>query len=426
MRALAIAVWLALASGPVAAQNLYVSAYSGSDCSGTTTGRRATSMPTDGFCWPGPYNQSSQLIIPVQYFCNSSFVTASSFPPILRNSSSWNYNHCPGPIVDVKTVPVGTCIDLGPKLVFACLNDTDPLGSLLAAGNASVTPALGKSAATSGAGFPWTIMGGITESTTPNNSSSSPQRSLGGVCVLDSQCTTTRCTDGICSSANALAAGKACSTAADCASGNCLAGSCALKEKKAAVGQACGNSDSCETGKCVAAVCRLANTGPGASLVANRTSSIVGFKPNVAGSYSLPGNLGLALNTDGVALLNVTVSPDPPTGLTAPAKGISTYYNFDIVTNSSFSANLTFVYVDELLTALSYDPANLAWARFNTDSQQWESKPGIVDKVAKTVTYKTSNFSTWTVVSVTSSAATRLALTPFVFFVAVLAMTAVV
>ncbi|KAJ3160857.1 hypothetical protein HDU86_008217 [Geranomyces michiganensis] len=142
------------------------------------------------------------------------------------------------------------------------------------------------------------------------------------------------------------------------------------------------------------------------------SSSSKRFKPNATATYSLPGNLGLALKAGEGASLNVTVSPDPPTGLQAPDKGIATYYKFDLSTTSTFSANLTFVYVDD-----SYDPGTLAWARFNEDTQKWESQRGTVDKVAKTVTLETSKFSTWTVVSVTS-AATRGAFAPCAFLIA--------
>ncbi|KAJ3175289.1 hypothetical protein HDU87_006371 [Geranomyces variabilis] len=393
MQALAFAVWLALASGPTAAQNLlFYSTYTGSDCSGGIIG---PTQSLNGRCLL-IYNSTTQASTPVQYSCNSTFVTASLFTPITTTVGFSANAPCPGSSVNSKTVPVL---------------------SLIPASATSVVP---------GGGFPWfqvnyALSGDDQGKPEPAGGPDAGPSTLGATCTADSQCTTAQCTDGICSPGGALAAGKACFTAADCASGNCLAGSCAVKGKEAGIGQACNSSDSCESGKCAASVCTFANTGPGALLVANRTSTVVGFKPNVAAVYSLPGNLGLALTASAGAIINVTVSPDPPTGLTAPAKGISTYYNFDLSTNSSFSANLTFVYVDALLTALSYDPANLAWARFNTDTQKWESKPGSVDTVAKTVTYQTSSFSTWTVISVTS-AATRLALTPAAFLVVALTM----
>ncbi|KAJ3160731.1 hypothetical protein HDU88_007883 [Geranomyces variabilis] len=228
------------------------------------------------------------------------------------------------------------------------------------------------------------------------------QHALGALCVDSSGCVSATCVNALCVLPGQKALGTACNVAADCASENCLNAVCALMGKKPGLGAACTSSDMCESGMCSNGVCRYAGgTGSGSPprLVAETSSNEIGLAPNTKVAISLPGSLFLSMTASSSAYLNVTVSPSPPASVTAPAKGISTYYDF-LTSANSFSAALTFAYVDEFLAALNYSAKDLTWARFDSGSGTWQTQGATVDVVQKTVVYTTSGFSTWTIVSV--------------------------
>ncbi|KAJ3162360.1 hypothetical protein HDU86_004840 [Geranomyces michiganensis] len=232
-------------------------------------------------------------------------------------------------------------------------------------------------------------------------------RALGEVCYANKQCASGQCTNSFCVEAGKSSISASCSTSDDCATGNCFQGACQVKGKKLALGKTCSAAAECESETCTTGVCKLpaAAAGKPASLVAKESNTLVGCAPNVPTKIALPGNLGLALNAADSATVNVTVAPTPPTNVAVPDKGISTYYNFDIASTAGFQANLTFAYVDELLTSNGYAAEDLTWARFDTKTNSWSVQRGIVDQTAKTVTYQTSQFSTWTVIAAKSAAA---------------------
>ncbi|KAJ3157633.1 hypothetical protein HDU89_000009 [Geranomyces variabilis] len=232
-------------------------------------------------------------------------------------------------------------------------------------------------------------------------------RQLGAACYANQQCASGQCTNSLCVEAGKSSISASCSTSDDCATGNCFQGTCQVTGKKLSLGKTCAAAADCESGICTATVCKLPAAAAGQarpSLVAAASNTIVGCPPNITTKISLPGNLGLAMNAGDSTTVNVTVRPTPPDNVAVPDQGISTYYNFDISTGSSFQANLTFAYVDDLLTSNGYAAEDLTWARFDTSSKSWTVQRGIVDQKARTVTYQTNKFSTWTVIAAKSAA----------------------
>ncbi|KAJ3180008.1 hypothetical protein HDU87_002231 [Geranomyces variabilis] len=247
----------------------------------------------------------------------------------------------------------------------------------------------------------------VTGNTAGSGTAVATNRALGTVCYANNQCASGQCTNSFCVEAGKGSLSASCSTADDCATGNCFQGACQVTGKKVSLGKTCAAAADCESGICTTSVCSLPAAVAGQappSLVAAASHTLVGCPPNITTKISLPGNLGLALNAGDSATVNVTVAPTPPANVAVPSKGISTYYNFDITTASSFKANLTFAYVDDLLTSNGYAAEDLTWARFDTSTNTWTVQRGTVDQTAKTVTYQTSKFSTWTVIAAKSSA----------------------
>ncbi|KAI8816905.1 uncharacterized protein EV422DRAFT_265150 [Fimicolochytrium jonesii] len=229
----------------------------------------------------------------------------------------------------------------------------------------------------------------------------------GGQCTIHAQCESGNCVDRFCAARGKVGLNAGCAADGECASGSCYAGACVVPGKKGAVGGSCKAAEECESATCEQGKCALKVAASGkASLVAVLVQVKTGFTANTTATIRTPGNLALTLVPGDNAQVNVTVSPDPPSGVTALAKGLNTYYHFD-TDSASFVATLVVSYTDEMLATLGVTPEKLKWARASSSGGAWQEVETKVDTSNKKVIASTSTFSTWTIGASSSAAVMR-------------------